>query len=246
MEKKWRKKMNSFLDAMVYSGQLTKEVFDMWYERMTTVIDPNICPWDPWLDSDWRKRDRNSFEGLAHYYNDDAWVCQQVRMLPSWDALEVSPLVEYIKPGTRVLDYGCGPGHSGIPCVQAGADVTFADISPRLLIGVTTLCEAHGFKVSSYQAVDPIPEIPGTYDIIICKDVLEHVKYPVELLERLVSVLVPGGVVWMTVFFNGHELSPYHLPEHYHMDHGTKWLDICKKIGLEPIDNTDRFYRKVR
>lgn len=240
-----KKNIESFLDAMISAEQITKDVFDLWYERFTTVIDPAIAPWDPWLCSEWNKKRRVTFEDLADFYNDDAWVSQQIRMLTNWKIDDVS-LLPYLRPGTRVLDFGCGHGRDGLGCAQHGAAVTFTDISPRLLKGVQEYCDAHDTVISTYQITEAIPTIPGQYDIIICKDVLEHVKHPVELLEQLVSVLVPGGVVWMTVFFNGHELSPYHLPEHYHMDHGTKWLDICKRFGLEPIDNTDRFYRKVR
>jgi SAM-dependent methyltransferase len=240
-----KKNINSFLDAMVSSKQLTKDVFDLWYERFTTVIDPNIAPWDPWLFQEWEKKERLTFDDLADYYNDDAWVCQQVRMLTSWKIEDVS-LLPYLSSGTRVLDFGCGHGRDGIGCAQNGATVTFADISPRLLKGVKEYCDAHDVEASTFQITEAIPKIPGEYDIIICKDVLEHVKYPVEILEQLTNSLVPGGVMWMTVFFNGHELSPYHLPEHYHLDHGTRWLDICRRFGLEPIEGTDRFYRKVR
>lgn len=243
-----RKKVNeikSYLDAMIAAGVLTKETYDLWYERFTTVIDPNVAPWDPWLSSEWNKKPRETFEDLADFYNDDAWVVQQVRMLPAWETSEVE-LTKYIRPGIRVLDFGCGHGRDGINCIQNGAGVTFADISPRLLRGIETFCSAHNVSTTTYQITEAIPNIPNEYDIIICKDVLEHVKYPVQILEKLVGALTVGGVMWMTVFFNGHELSPYHLPEHYYLDHGTRWIDICKRLGLEPMDGTDRLFQKVR
>ena len=238
--------IESFLDAMISVNALSKETYDLWFERFTTVVDPNVAPWDPWLDSDWRKKPRKVFADFADYYNDDAWIVQQARMLPSWDALEESPLKSYITTDTRVLDFGCGPGHSGIPAAQCGAHVTFADISPRLLQGVKALCNAHGIDVATVQVTEEIQKMDGEFDIIICKDVLEHVKYPIQVLEQLSKVLKKGGVMWMTVFFNGHELSPYHLPEHYHFDHGTEWLEVAARLGLKPIPGTDRLYRKTR
>lgn len=239
------KYMNSFLDAMVSCKMLTKETFDMWNERFTTVLDPNIAPWDPWLAQEWNKKPRNTFADLADFYNDDAWVCQQVRMLNAWTIEEV-PLKSFLKPGLNVLDFGCGHGRDGLGCAQAGANVTFTDISPRLLAGVQAFCKAHDVVASTYLIEEEVPQVPGQYDIIICKDVLEHVKRPIELLEVLLKSLSVGGIMWMTVFFNGHELSPYHLPEHYHLDDPRKWSNICKNYGLELIDGTDRFYRKVK
>src|SRR6266568_4834447 len=124
--------MNSFLEAMISCGMLTNETFNMWYERFTTVLDPKIAPWDPWLAQEWDKKQRNNFADLADFYNDDAWVCQQVRMLTNWKIEEV-PLKSFLQPDMKVLDFGCGHGRDGIGCLQNGAKVTFTDISPRLL-----------------------------------------------------------------------------------------------------------------
>lgn len=86
------------------------------------------------------------------------------------------PLLQKLKPGTRGLDYGCGPG-PGLAAMlaEAGHDVTLYD----------------PFFHSNREALEQ------TYGFITCTEVAEHFHHPAEEFDRLDAMLEPGG--WLGV-----------------------------------------------
>lgn len=84
------------------------------------------------------------------------------------------PLVARLAPGSRGLDFGCGPG-------------------PAL---ATMLREA-GFAVSLYDVFYHPEEaaLAGSYDFICATEVVEHLHRPGPELDRLWGLLRPGGVL---------------------------------------------------
>lgn len=85
-----------------------------------------------------------------------------------------NPLMARLEPGARGLDFGCGPG-------------------PTLSV---MLAEA-GFHVDLYDLYyEPDPEVfLKRYNFITATEVVEHLAEPKRELERLYSMLVPGGVL---------------------------------------------------
>jgi SAM-dependent methyltransferase len=86
------------------------------------------------------------------------------------------------------------------------------------------------------------PEL-GSFDVITLWHVLEHVARPVPLLERLVSLLRPGGVLvvsvpnfrsWQSRLFSG---SWFHLDPPRHLVHfDRETLEEClRRAGLEIV-----------
>jgi 2-polyprenyl-3-methyl-5-hydroxy-6-metoxy-1,4-benzoquinol methylase len=111
--------------------------------------------------------------------------------------------------GTTVLDLGCGHGIFGAALAKRGCQVTFADESNGLLP------ELAG---SPFRAVnidkDDLAAL-GTYDVVICSNVYEHLSRPDLLLENAAKILKPGGKLflswtnWLSLW-GGHEFSPFH------------------------------------
>ena len=238
--------MKDLADALVASGALaSRELFDMWHTRL--FADPVVGSWDTWLDPEWRKKPRDSFESIADFYDSDAFVCFMAGVLPGWPAGHSVPFANLPLLGARVLDFGCGHGRDGMYCLNDGAHVTFADVSPRLLMGVAAFCEANDFDVVTQRITEEVPTL-GTqqYDFVITCDALEHVQQPVAVLQRLVVSMKIGGYLWMTVTFNGHVMAPYHLPHNFHLGVEATWREVCVDIGLQPVGGRDRVYRRVR
>ncbi|HSL93072.1 MAG TPA: class I SAM-dependent methyltransferase [Bacillota bacterium] len=78
----------------------------------------------------------------------------------------------YLRRGMRVLDYGCGPG-------------------PVLY----ELLRRDGYQVDTYDPFfSPAPP-EGTYDLITCTEVVEHVHEPVAIWSSLVDRIAPGGML---------------------------------------------------
>lgn len=117
------------------------------------------------------------------------------------------------RENARVLVWGDGTGSDSIALAHAGwrPDVleypgsrTFEFLSRRL---------AHHRLLG--QAVQVITDDsalrPGSYDAIVCFEVLEHVPEPRRTIARLAELLRPGGVALVTEGFR--EVSPG-LPTH--------------------------------
>jgi SAM-dependent methyltransferase len=86
------------------------------------------------------------------------------------------PLLCRLAPGSRGLDYGCGPGPALAAMLrEAGHDVALHD---------PFFC--------------PDPEaLERTYDFITCTEVAEHFHDPATEFERLDAMLRPGG--WLAI-----------------------------------------------
>jgi SAM-dependent methyltransferase len=58
--------------------------------------------------------------------------------------------------------------------------------------------------------LDVLPMADGTYDLVLCSQVLEHIPDPVVVLREIRRVLKPGGQAWISapLFYEEHEV-PY-------------------------------------
>lgn len=95
-----------------------------------------------------------------------------------------------LPPGSKVLDYGCGPGDFILCARQRGIDATGIDSSARSV----RLAEERGISVMTGETREVLAS-PQRYDAVIAQSVLEHVPDAVRLVEDLRRVLVPNGVL---------------------------------------------------
>ncbi len=92
--------------------------------------------------------------------------------------------------GKRFLDYGCGTGHTirsaenRKVAVSVGFDVNPTKFSPTI-----------PNLTNSFETVQQ----KGPYDVILMHDVLDHIVVidPIEALKQAVSVLAPGGRIYI-------------------------------------------------
>ncbi|WP_239341375.1 bifunctional 2-polyprenyl-6-hydroxyphenol methylase/3-demethylubiquinol 3-O-methyltransferase UbiG [Frankia sp. CiP3] len=94
----------------------------------------------------------------------------------------------------RVLDYGCGVGYGARMLAEAGAaSVTAVDVDPAALAYARTHYPAAAID---HVLADTIAT--GTYDVITCFEVLQHVQDPAELLAAFQRVLDPHGRLYLS------------------------------------------------
>jgi SAM-dependent methyltransferase len=111
--------------------------------------------------------------------------------------------------GTSVLDLGCGHGMIGGELLGRGCRVTFADESNWLLPEYS----GSDFRVFDIEK-DDIGSL-GTFDLVICSNVLEHISDPMKIIGSMAGLLNPEGhcyLSWTNAWspWWGHEFTPFH------------------------------------
>lgn len=97
-------------------------------------------------------------------------------------------------PG-RVLDVGCSSGYLARPLREAGARVVGIELDPAAAAEARSVCEA--VVVGDVESVD-LPFEPASFDVVLCGDVVEHLRDPGAALARLRQFLRPGGRLVLT------------------------------------------------
>jgi SAM-dependent methyltransferase len=95
----------------------------------------------------------------------------------------VADLTDLVRPGARLLDYGCGIGSDGLLLLEAGYDVGFADFANPSTEYLRWRLRKRGLDAPVYD-LDTTPPPPG-WDAVYAFDVIEHVDDPFAFLDRL-------------------------------------------------------------
>lgn len=100
--------------------------------------------------------------------------------------------------GRRVVDVGCGGGLLSEAMARSGATVTGIDMSPEALtVARLHLLESAPVHVDyrEISAEDLAGQMPGSFDVVTCMELLEHVPDPARLVGSCASLAKPGGSV---------------------------------------------------
>ena len=103
------------------------------------------------------------------------------------------------KSPCRVLDVGCSDGALGERIRALG----------HVVVGIDVEChELVKGRLDNFIQADldqGLPkDIPGLFDVVLCADVVEHVRQPDVLLNELRAVVAPGGSVLVSIPNFGH------------------------------------------
>lgn len=132
----------------------------------------------------------------------------------------------WIRPGGRVLDWGCGRGHFAYFLVKSGYRVTAYSLEhePEIFAALTPEERSRlSFVRGAEQEPRRLPFGAGEFDAVFSVGVLEHVRETGgEELESLIEirrVLAADGV-----------FVCYHLPNRYsYIEAASRWLERWKR-----------------
>jgi 2-polyprenyl-6-hydroxyphenyl methylase/3-demethylubiquinone-9 3-methyltransferase len=102
--------------------------------------------------------------------------------------------------GRCVLDVGCGGGLLAEALAQAGANLTAIDLAPGM-IEVARLHAAASALAIDYRimsAAELAQAQPGSFEVVTCMEMLEHVPQPAAMLQTLARLMKPEGALFVS------------------------------------------------
>ena len=102
--------------------------------------------------------------------------------------------------GKTVLDVGCGGGILTESMAGLGASVTGIDLGEAPLAVAKLHLKESGQKVEyrHVSAEDLAREQPGSFDVVTCMEMLEHVPNPASTIAACAQLVKPGGQVFFS------------------------------------------------
>lgn len=98
-----------------------------------------------------------------------------------------------IAPGEKVLDIGCGVGDYTREIAKRTPDVTGLDLC---VDSARSRCPGLSFR--EYDCNQPLPFAPGTVDVIVSVNLVEHLEHYERFLAECARVLKSGGRIALT------------------------------------------------
>ena len=102
--------------------------------------------------------------------------------------------------GKKVLDVGCGGGILSEAMAQRGADVTGIDMgeAPLNIAKLYALESGVSVKYQQIPVEQLAEEMPASFDIVTCLEMLEHVPDPASIIQACYKLVKPGGMVFFS------------------------------------------------
>ncbi len=103
--------------------------------------------------------------------------------------------------GKRIVDVGCGGGILSDAMARRGANVLGIDLATKSL----KVAQLHALEASTegvnyleISAESLAQEQPGSFDVVTCMEMLEHVPDPSSIVKACAKLVKPGGHVFFS------------------------------------------------
>lgn len=125
---------------------------------------------------------------------EDTLAPERLRILRGWIGADVK--------GWRALDAGAGSGDTVAALAALGIEASGMDVSPAAAELATKRNPGLPFLTHSVEE-PPWPVEPGSLDLVVTFEVIEHLLRPRRLLEGAAQALRPGGRLALTTPYHG-------------------------------------------
>lgn len=139
------------------------------------------------------------FSDLAHRWWDTE---SEFRPLHQINPLRLAWIDDIVQvEGKRIVDIGCGGGILADAMARKGADVLGIDLATKAL----KVAQLHALEAQttgvSYREISAealAAEQPGSFDVVTCMEMLEHVPDPSSVVRACATLVKPGGHVFFS------------------------------------------------
>lgn len=104
-------------------------------------------------------------------------------------------LLRLVGEGKRVLDVGCSSGYLARPLVGRGCIVVGIERDEAAAEAAREVCAE--VLVGDAESME-LPFEPGAFDVVLCGDLVEHLRDPEAFLARVRPLLRPDGRLVLT------------------------------------------------
>ncbi len=163
----------------------------------------------------------------------------------------VIPFIEKIVPvekDTEVLEIGCGEGGNLKPFLDRGCKVTGVDILDSKIENAKKFFHHHKNRkrllLIASDIYSPPPKLVKEYDLIVMRDVLEHIHDHEKFLNYVKKFLKPGGCFflgfppWQNPFGGHQQMCHSHILSKtpwFHLLPGRLYPGLMKIAGEPPV-----------
>lgn len=146
----------------------------------------------------------------------------------------------------RVLEIGCGEGGNLVPFLEQGMEAVGVDISPsRIELAKEFLIDyTQKVRLMAQDIYDVPPEDIGRFDVIIMRDVIEHIHDQQRFMAMAKQFLAPQGIFYLGfppwyMPFGGHQQICHHrllskLP-YFHLYPKSIYRGILRAFGENEV-----------
>ena len=163
--------------------------------------------------------------------------------------------------GKRILDVGCGGGILAEAMAARGAQVTGIDLAEKplkvaMLHRMESGCAVDYRLLSAEQLA---AEAPGSFDVVTCMEMLEHVPEPASTVAACARLAKPGGWVFFSTINRNPKsflfaivgaeyvlrLLPKGTHEYARFIRPSELSAFCRQAGLDVVDLTGMTYNPL-
>jgi 2-polyprenyl-3-methyl-5-hydroxy-6-metoxy-1,4-benzoquinol methylase len=104
-------------------------------------------------------------------------------------------LLAFVGTADRVLDVGCSSGYLARRLIERGSSVVGIEVDEQAAEEARDVCEQ--VFVGDVETME-LPFEDASFDVVLCGDVIEHLRQPDAFLTRIRPLIRPGGRLVLT------------------------------------------------
>ncbi len=148
-----------------------------------------------------------------------------------------------LRGGERVLDAGCGAGHTALAFATGAGEVIGVDLTIAMLAQAKRLAAERNLTNTRFERgdVERLGYDDASFDIVTSRYSAHHYPHPAAAVREFARVLKPGGTLLLVdvispdppaadTFLNAIELlrDPSHVRDHT----ASQWVALCSEAGM--------------